>query len=121
MIKEFFRQLYIHFDWFMDYPSHIFIILRSFIYFMWYGYSFDDIANIDKFLLYHLGKLIPLYQKRADAVPMPLNEKEWANELNKLKNNIKKLETEDLNPKQEMRIQKEISAFLSKYFWYLWY
>lgn len=121
MIKEFFRQLYIHFDWFMDYPSHIFIVLRSFIYFMWYGYSFDDIANIDKFLLHHLGKLIPLYQRRADAVPMPLYKEEWTRELNKVKRNIQKLESGEIDSKTEMRIMDEISRFFNKYFWYLWY
>lgn len=121
MIKEFFRQLYLHLEWFYDYPSHFIIVLKSFCCFLWHGYSFDDIADIDLYILHKLSELIPLYQKRSDAVPMPLNEKEWTNELNKLKNNIKKLETEDLNPKQEMRVQNEISDFLSKYFWYLWY
>lgn len=121
MIKEFFRQIFLHLDWFLDYPTHILIILKSFCYFLWYGYSFDDIADIDLYILHKLSELIPLYQKRADGVPMPLSEEEWTLELNKLKSNIKRLEIEDLDPKTEMRIQDEITEFLSKYFWNLWY
>ena len=121
MIKDFFIQFSLHLDWFLDYPSHFFTIIRSFCCYIWYGYSFDDIANIDRCLLHKLSELIPLYQKRADAVPMPLYKEEWTRELNKLKKNIKRLETEELDGKQEMRVQDEITLFLSKYFWYLWY
>lgn len=121
MIKEFFRQTGLHLDWFLDYPSHILIIIKSFCYFLWYGYSFDDIANIDRCILHKLLELIPLYQKRSDAVPMPLYKEKWTRELNKLKKNIKRLETEELDGKTEMRIQDEITEFFNKYFWYLWY
>lgn len=121
MIKEFFRQTGLHLDWFLDYPNHILIIIKSFCCFLWYGYSFDDIANIDRFILHKLSELIPLYQKRADAVPMPLYKEEWTRELNKLKKSIRRLETEELDGKTEMRIQDEIIEFFNKYFWYLWY
>ena len=121
MIKEFFRQVFLHLDWFLDYPTHLFIIIKSFCYYLWNGYSYEDVANIDRCILHKLYELIPLYQKRADAVPMPFSKEGWDRELIKLRKNIERLETEDLDCKQEMRIQDEITAFLFKYFWYLWY
>lgn len=122
MIKELFRQIGIHIDWFLDNPLGIFRIIKSFLCYLWNGYSDYDLMDVDDYLLHKIDAIMPAFIKHETGHPNTFKtEEDWKKELNFFRRNVHTYLTHNLDYRLEDRARKEISEFLSKYLWNLWY
>ena len=122
MIKSFFRQVAIHFDWFMDNPLGIFRIIKSFCCYLWNDYSDYDLMDTDDYILQKIDAIMPAFIKHETGHPSTFkSDEDWKKELNFFRRNVHTYLTHDLYYKLEERTKQEISEFLRKYLWHLWY
>lgn len=87
MIKELFRQIKEHIKWFVDYPSNIIEIIKSFFCYLWKGYSYQDLWDVDFYLLKVFNNIIEDFIKDAEKIgyPADLIQDEWITLLKKSK------------------------------------
>lgn len=122
MIKELFRQIGIHIDWFLDNPLGIFRIIKSFLCYLWNDYSDYDVMDTDEYILHKINGILPSFIKHYEGCPTTFkSEEEWKNELNFFRRNVRNYLKHSLDYRLEERTKKEISEFLRKYLWNLWY
>ena len=87
MIKELFRQIKEHIKWFLGYPSNIIEIIKSFCCYLWKGYSYQDLWDVDFYLLKVFNNIIEDFIKDAEKIghPADLTQDEWITLLKKSK------------------------------------
>ena len=122
MIKEFFRQIAIHIGWLLENPLALFRIIKSFICYLWNGFSEYDLMDTDAYILQKLDDILPAFIKHQTGYPHGFtNEEQWKKELGFFKRNIHRLLTDNLDYRLEDGVKKEISDFLGKHIWDLWF
>lgn len=79
MIKELLRQIKEHIKWFLGYPSNIIEIIKSFCCYLWKGYSYQDLWDVDYYLIKQYYNIINDFIKDAEVIghPADLTHDEW--------------------------------------------
>lgn len=88
MIRELVRQIISHIKWFFEHPLSIIYIIKSFLCYLWKGYSYQDLWDVDYYLMKIFNNIIGDFiedQKHIGGYPEGLNDEEWIALLNKSK------------------------------------
>ena len=87
MIKELFKQTTEHIKWLLNHPCSIWYIIRSYFCYLWKGYSYQDLWDVDYYLLKQFNNIISDFIERSKMIGHPegLTHKEWVQLLLKSK------------------------------------
>lgn len=126
MIKELFKQTIEHIKWLFNHPYNIWYITRSYFCYLWNGYSYQDLWDVDYYLLKQFNNIIGDFIERSKIVGHPegLTHDEWIHLLLKSKEwSDLIIKDEYLNVREALQleeIRKQWLAFIYLHFFDLW-
>lgn len=127
MIKELIRQIKEHIMWFFEHPLKIVYISKSFLCYLWKGYSYLDLWDVDYYLMKTFNNIIDDFIKKYRYIggyPEGLNEEEWITLLNKSKEWSKLILEDDYKDANEYvkleEVKQQWLCFIFTHFFDLW-